>query len=226
MKNTICILLISVLLINCSTKSTRLNFSPKKNRTYEIELNSVIVSMFFEIEMQFEKKANHIAIDSKIKNVLYKDGSDNEATMNSQYSRFINTVITSVFDTQGHRIDTSEGTNIFNIELLVAEFPNREIKEGDSWSGEKSAEPDFVFETIKTDYTCRTITETNTTMDVTMTFLEAKNSQTDDMKFSKAYTGYYIVDTNGVVESARFSITGFTGFSQLDGYLEITTKRD
>lgn len=221
MKKITLIFLIGTLFFNCESRSTDLTFNPQNKRVYEVELNSKILSLFFEIEAEFENRNDSIIMRSKLTKITYKDGSDYEEEMNAGYQRYVNDVITTIYDKRGRRIDSHQDSEVFNTELLVAELPKEAITKGSSWTGQKSAKPDIVFETINTNYTCSNITDTATKLDVSMTFSESE--QNNGMKFTKTYNGYYNINSNGVVESAKLNMSGFTGFSSLTGYIEIKT---
>lgn len=161
-------------------------------------------------------------METEINKISFSSGSEMDEEINKEYQGYVGSLISNTFNKKGHNESEVENQRILNTELLVVEFPDKEIKAGDTWQGRKSAKPDMFFETILTKYKCLEIREDAMIIEVEMIFEAEKNDQTDlGSKMTRNYKGNYIVDNNGVVKSADLVTSGFSGFSNLTGKLQI-----
>lgn len=216
-------LLVTLFLVSCNfAQPKKMIFNPQEPRAYKISLTSDKLNVGYEVECSFKNNNDNILMETEINKISFSSGSEMDEEINKEYQGYVGSLISNTFNKKGHNESEVENQRILNTELLVVEFPDKEIKAGDTWQGRKSAKPDMFFETILTKYKCLEIREDAMIIEVEMIFEAEKNDQTDlGSKMTRNYKGNYIVDNNGVVKSADLVTSGFSGFSNLTGKLQI-----
>jgi len=222
MKSFLLLLIIFPFYVGCGQNSNEINaiFQPKEKIKYQYELKSDQLNLTGVLDMNFTVENNLNIMEVEIIN-LKGTSSDGE---DLGYENFVGSSYTRQYDFKGKSMDMENlPKQIINTDLFVVEFPNTSIKEGSRWNSKKTAKPDMFFDNINVEYVCDFINlKTNVAIiDAEMNF-ESFDKNASDMKMTRKYTVKYIVDlTNGVVTNAKFYLDMFSGFSQLDGTMEI-----
>lgn len=215
----------TLVLVSCAQKpsSQKLVLNPPAILYYNLVLDSKILKLNIDLECKIEKENGKIIVNSEIKKIIYTDGSSDEAAINKDYQSHVGGQFVSEFDSLGHQINEPDSRAFVNISLLFAEFSPVAIKSGDTWSGKKPAKPDMIFDHMITNYTCESINDSSTTIKTVMNFKQA-GDKSSQMNITKKYEGNYVVDNaTGSVISGNFTLTGFSGFSNMKG--EVIIKR-
>lgn len=224
MKKTIVYLfLVFYTLVSCQNPVPKeFTFSPTAAKQYHLKLSSTAANINYKVTCTFEKENNNIVMSTTINEIQNIGDSEMDNEINQEYQNHVNSNITSVYDNFGKSLpDETTEKRIINPDLLVIEYPKHSIKEGDTWTAQKSAKPDFIFKSIKTNYTLKKIQSNNNIINVTMTFEKESNNDPMLNSMTKFYTGDYTVYDDGTVKNATITITGFSGFSNLTGRLII-----
>lgn len=225
MKEILSVLFSALVLVSCAQKpsSQKLVLNPPDTINYNLVLDSKILKLNIEVECSFEKQDGKIIVNSEIKKIIYTDGSSDEPAINRDYQTHVGDHFVSEFDSLGHQLNDPDSRAIVNMSLFFAEFSPIAVKTGDTWKGKKSAMPDMVFDHMLTNYTCETINDSNTVIRTVMNFKQSGDKSTQ-MNVTKNYEGNYVVDnTTGAVISGNFTLTGFSGFSNMKG--EVIIRR-
>jgi len=215
----------------CKSQEVRIinkhNDGSKQNFT--IELRSKLtyskdtLSIAQTIEFNYLNMGDTININSFIRKIAYKDGSTNEKLINNDYQRYVDAPLSKNIDRYGKFYEpastnaANDASKIFNIALLILEFPNHPIKAGDTWQGKRKIE-DITFSYLETKYVCEEINNETTKLKVTLKFIG------DDKMFRKEFNGYYVVDNKeGNITDGKLIMSGSNGFSNING--EITIRK-
>ncbi|MBW7674436.1 DUF6263 family protein [Chryseobacterium chendengshani] len=217
-------LFIALILVSCnSSQPKKMIFNPEKPRAYKVSLVNDKLDIGYEVQCSFKQNDGKVLMETELKNISFSSGSEMDAEINKEYQGYVGSLIQNTFDKKGHNESEVESQRIFNTELLVVEFPDKEIQIGDTWQGKKSAKPDMFFETILTKYKCIKISNVEMVIEVEMIFESENDDQSGfGKKMTRNYKGNYTVDNNGVVKSAYLVTSGFSGLSEITGKLQIT----
>lgn len=223
MKKYFCLFVVWFLVSCQSSKPKKMIFNPEKPRAYKISLTNDKLDIGYEVQCSFKHNGGKVLMETELKKVSFSSGSEMDTEINKEYQGYVGNLILNTFDEKGHNESEVESQRILNTELLVVEFPDKEIKAGDTWQGKKSAKPDMFFETILTKYKCLKISDEEMIVEVEMIFESENNDESGfGKKMTRNYKGNYTVDNNGVVKSAYLVTSGFSGLSDLTGKLQIT----
>ncbi|MCX6319535.1 MAG: hypothetical protein NTW29_19820 [Bacteroidetes bacterium] len=200
----------------------QLRFHPADSLAYQIIIDGGSFKMDIKVAGAFQYKNDSIKADWLIQKIQYKDGSKDEAAYNRDLQHASGTHQEMWMNNRGKILSNSHTQKLINTDLLVAEFPEGEIKLNDTWQVKRSAKPDIIFDSLQVYYTCKEITATHTKLAVKMIFLQSPVNKTPDVNFTKQFEGYYLVDNKtGTVVEADLKISGFNGISRMSGGISI-----
>ena len=211
--------LILFILLSCSNSSgqKKITFSPKESRKYYVELTSPGLNLWIHLTSIFDQNKDSVFMRSRINQI---ECNETDSELNEAYQQYVNTLIENVYDKNGKMFNKSHDV-VVNTDLLVVQFPETAVKVDDSWIAIKSARPDVFFKNIDVVYTCREIKEDAMVIDVRMKFVANDDAGISGLKITKKYDGYYIVNNDGTVREANLTISGYNGFSNINGTLKI-----
>lgn len=206
--------------VNCKdTAQKEFVFNPTTSKQYQFKLTSKNLNYTYEVTCNFKKEKDSIIMSTIIDKMEILGTSEIDKEMNKEYQHFINTTTFSAYNKYGKSLFAEDSPKrILNPEFFVVEFPEKAIKAGDTWSGKKSTNPDFIFSVINTKYTLKKIIDNNNAIAVEMISEVKENT---DPTMTKKYVGTYIINNDGTIKSATLKLTGNTGFSVVSGKIEI-----
>lgn len=215
--------LLVLFLINCNQTIERdFVFNPTKPTKYQFDFTSDQLNLSSKLTCNYENKNDVVKVSTLIDELQYKGNSEMDKQINAEYQNYVNTTIISKYNKYGNSLDKENSDKrAINPELFVVEYPKHKIKEGDTWTGQKSPNPDFIFKAIKTKYKLIEIKDNNNIINVEMTFEKEAESNAIMNSMTKSYNGHYVVDNNGVVKSAELDMKAFSGISNLKGKIQI-----
>lgn len=223
-KALLSICMIILLQTSCSQKPSGINlsFKPIDTCRYYYFLNSNPLLLNIGVSCKYQIQNDSVFTKYEVQKIDYRDGSSSEREISQDFQRYVNSTFEYVYNTRGQKIENAATLNFINADHLVLSYPGTEIKTGDKWQDKITAKPDMIFDSIIRKFTCKEITDKETTINVHMKFIESPGNRSGDVNFSKTMIGYYIVtNSTGAIKSALLEISGFNGFSNSNGKLEI-----
>jgi hypothetical protein len=191
-------MVVLISLLSCK-QDKKLVFNPTENLSYQYTIITHFDKMVMHIESSFKHVNDSIYVNWLITDINYEDKADS-GKIDHKFQRYVDSSARSVFNRNGKLIRNQTSLKVINPELFVIEFPDYEIKPGDSWKVLKPAKQYVFFDQVFKKYICREINEKETRIDVVMNLEEMHNGPDGSLVISKKYQGYYIVDNvNGTV---------------------------
>ena len=198
-----------------------MTYSPKENVKYLFTNTNEYYEMDIDLELEFNKEGDNVIVNSIIEDVHMNDKTDGKFASNSSLQNYVGENRKIILSNKGKILRGSESSTVFINGLLFMEFPINKLKVGDAWYGTKSAKPDIFFTTLKTEYECVEIKESEIKIAVTIISMD---DNSNGLNTSRIYKGNYIVNRDGTVKSAELKISGSSMVSDISGEVIIKQK--
>ncbi|MES2848678.1 MAG: hypothetical protein V4685_06455 [Bacteroidota bacterium] len=217
-----------ILIFSCKSNDTALlSYSNAFKSTvgYKMELKSKSLTVTTEADFNIDSVSNGLLkVNTIINKMTWQDGgSDIEKDQNNHLKQFTGVPYYFEMDSTGKIIKplTNKETNedaskIFDVKLFFPGYPAGLIKAGEKWEGSRQIH-DMVFASVKTTSTLNKIDGDNCYVNMQYRFVE------DTKMFTKKFEGLYLIDKNtGLLTSGNLLISGFNGFSNTSGTIQIS----
>lgn len=214
------LLLSFIFFLSCAQerKEVLMEYRPSGTITYQYDMNSKQLTMKGILKTEYTK--NNGLIDMNVEVVSLS--ADSEDHQDLGYGEFVGQTYKRIYNKYGASADLENvPKQIINMEFFVVEFPKTPVKTGSRWKSKKTAKPDMFFDYIDTEYTCTLVKDDVVMVKAVMNFV-SEDKLSSEMKLTRKYEGEYIIDPkSGVITNAKLYMDMFSGFTKLDGSLEI-----